>query len=167
MNDSSSIAPESRKRFRAGRRIAAPGRSRGQRGSALIELSLCLLAFLMLTMGAMDFGWAVYAYNFCSYAAQDAARWASVHGSLSASPATAADVQNHITSQAVGLSSNLFTITTCWAADCMTSGSPASGENAPGSTVSVQVQYLIQPLTGLGLSKSLTVGTTAQFVINH
>jgi hypothetical protein len=27
----------------------------------------------MLTLGTMDFAWAVYAHNFCSYAAQDAA----------------------------------------------------------------------------------------------
>ena len=62
----------------------------------MVELALCLLGFLMLTLGAMDFGWAVYAYNFCSYAAQDAARWASTHGSLSTSPASISDQANSL-----------------------------------------------------------------------
>jgi Flp pilus assembly protein TadG len=140
---------------------------KGERGSAIVELALCLLGFMMLTMGAMDFGWAVYAYNFCSYASQDAARWASVHGSLSSSPAGVSDVQTYVNSQAVGLSTSLLTTTTCWSGVCPTSGSAPAGDNTPGSTVSVKVAYQVQPLTGLGIKQAFTVGATAQFVINH
>ncbi len=149
------------------RRIqVAETRRRRQSGSALVELSLCLMGFILLTLGAMDFCWGVYAYNFCSYAAQDAARWASVHGSLSASPASITDVQNYVKAEAVALNSSNLTITPCWSGDCAV-GAPQSGENSPGQTVSVSVQYQIQPLTGLGLPQAFTVGTTAQFVINH
>jgi Flp pilus assembly protein TadG len=140
---------------------------RGERGSAIVELSLCLLGFLMLTMGAMDFGWAVYAYNFCSYASQDAARWASVHGSLSSSPAQVSDVQTYVQNEAVGLSPSQLTVTTCWSGICPTSGPPPTGDNTPGSTVSVKVTYAVQPLTGLGLNQAITVGATAQYVINR
>jgi Flp pilus assembly protein TadG len=140
---------------------------KGERGSAIIELALCLLGFMMLTMGAMDFGWAVYAYNFCSYASQDAARWASVHGSLSTSPAAVSDVQTYVSSQAVGLTPSLLTTTVCWSGSCPTSGSPPSGANVPGSPVSVKVAYQIQPLTGLGIRQAFTVGASAQFVISH
>ncbi len=142
-------------------------RRKRQRGSAMVELALCLTGFLMLTMGSMDFGWGVYAYNFCSYAAQDAARWASVHGSQSTSPATVSDVQTYVKNQAVGLVGNQLTITPCWSGNCPASGSPPSGSNVPGSTVTVTVSYQVNPLTGLGLTKPLNVSSTAQFVINH
>ena len=51
-----------------------------QRGSGLVEGALCFSAFLFITFGVMEFAMAIYAYNFCSYAAQDAARWASTRG---------------------------------------------------------------------------------------
>jgi len=141
-------------------------RGAGQRGSAIVELSICLLGFLMLTLGAMDFAWAVYAYNFCSSAAQDAARAASVHGSHSTTPWAISDVQTYVKNESVGLTKSNFTITPCWSGDCA-STAPASGENDPGDTVAVTVQYLIQPLTGLGIKQNFTVGATAQFVINN
>lgn len=130
-------------------------------------MALCLLGFLMLTMGAMDFGWAVYAFNFCSFAAQDAARWASVHGSLSDAPASVSDVQNYVKNQAVGLTAGLLTTTPCWSGDCDPTTAPAAGENAPGATVQVTVQYQVQPLSGLGVTTAFNVSSTAQFVIAH
>ena len=133
----------------------------------MLELALCLSAFLLLTFGTMDFGWGVYAYNFCSYAAQDAARWASVHGSQSPSPATVADVQSFVQNEAVGLTTSLLTVSPCWSGVCPSSGLPPAGDNAPGSTVSVTVSYQVQPLTGLGIRQPITVSSTAQFVINH
>jgi len=132
----------------------------------MVEMALCLLGFLMLTMGAMDFGWAIYAYNFCSFAAQDAARWASVHGSLSASPATVTDVQNYVQNQAVGLTPSLLTTTPCWSGDCGETA-PAAGENTPGSSVQVTVLYQVQPLSGLGITNAFNVSSTAQFIIAH
>ena len=124
-------------------------------------------AFLLLTMGAMDFSWGVYAYNFCSYAAQDAARWASVHGSLSSSPATVSSVTSYVQAEAVGLTTSQLTVTPCWSGTCYTTGSPASGTNVPGDTVAVTVSYQIQPLTYMGIKSAMTVSSSAQYVINH
>ena len=133
----------------------------------MVEMTLCGLAFLTLTLGAMDFGWGVYTYNFCSYSAQDAARWASVRGSQSSSPAQVSDIQNFVQSEAVGLTAGLLTVTPCWSGSCPSSGFPPTGDNAPGSPVSVTVQYQIQPLTALGIRRTLTVSSTAQFVISN
>ena len=125
-------------------------------GNALVELSFCLVGFLLLTIGAMEFGYAVYAYNFCSYAAQDAARWASVHGSLSTSPATASSVTSYVQAEAAGLDTSLLNVNATWAPD-----------NTPGSTVTVTVNYTVKPLAGLAIKQNMSVGSTAQFVVNH
>jgi len=139
-----------------------------QRGSALVELSLCLLTFFLLTLGGMDYAWAVNAYNFCASAAQDAVRKASVHGN---SPNTSAwsveDVRSYVLSEMVGLSPSQLTVTTCWSGNCPTSGFPPSGYNTPGATVTVTVAYVIQPLSGMAIKQNLTVSSTGQYVISQ
>lgn len=49
-------------------------RRRRQRGNTILESGLCFLGFMMLSFGLIEFSLAVYAYNFCSYAARDASR---------------------------------------------------------------------------------------------
>ncbi len=122
----------------------------------MVELSLSLMAFLLLTMGSMEFGWGVYAYNFCSSGAQDAARWGSVRGSLSTSPATATTIDAYVKSLAVGLDPSLITTNVVWAPD-----------NTPGSTLTVTVGYTIKPLAGLALKSNIVVSSTAQYVVNN
>jgi Flp pilus assembly protein TadG len=48
-------------------------------GQALVEFSLAIVVFLILLMGVVDFGMAVYEYNGVSQAAREIARVASVH----------------------------------------------------------------------------------------
>jgi Flp pilus assembly protein TadG len=122
----------------------------------MVELALCFLAFLLLTFGTMEFGWAIYAYNTCSYAAQSAARGASVNGSLSTSPATADSVTSYVQSQVVAMDPSLMTVNTSW-----------NPNNSPGSTVTITVGYTIVPLVGLAIQNSFNVSSTAQMVINH
>jgi Flp pilus assembly protein TadG len=141
--------------MRARRKVTRRGR--GQRGNAMLELALCFMGFLMLTLGTMEFAWGVYAYNFCAYAAQDAARYASVNGSLSTSPATQASISSFVQNEAVGLNTSNLTTTASW----------ANNSNVAGSTVTVTVNYVIVPLVGLALKQNLTVSSTADYVINH
>ena len=131
-------------------------RGNRQKGSTLIETALCFLAFFTLAMGAVEFGIAVYAYNFCAYASQDAARWASVHGSQSSTPATLSSVTSYVQSEAVALDPSLLTVNATW-----------SPNNNPGSTVQVTVGYTFNPLTGLATKQPINMASTAQFVINH
>ena len=49
------------------------------RGQALVEFSLAIIVFLVLLMGVVDFGMAIYKYNGVSQAAREIARVASVH----------------------------------------------------------------------------------------
>lgn len=52
---------------------------RTRSGQALVEFSLTILIFLVLLMGVVDFGMAIYKYNGVSEAAREIARVASVH----------------------------------------------------------------------------------------
>ena len=141
-----------------------------QKGSSLVELSLCFLGFLLLTVGSMEFAMATYAYNFCSYAARDATRWASVHGSLSQTasscsssngvadgcPASSTDIQNYVAAEAIALDTSKLTVTTNW-----------TPNNTPGAEVSVTVAYTVVPLAGLALKENLNVSSTSEMEIVH
>ena len=124
-----------------------------QRGSSLVEGALCFSAFLFITFGVLEFAMAIYAYNFCAYAAEEAARWASTRGANYPTPATAATIQGHVASQAVGLP-NSVTVTTTW-----------TPNNSPGSTIQVTVAYTLIPLTGVTLHSNLQISKTAQMLV--
>lgn len=56
------------------------GRKGNRRGAAVLETSLVLFSFLVLTMGMLDLGLAVFRYHVLANAARHAARRAIVHG---------------------------------------------------------------------------------------
>jgi len=130
-------------------------RRRRSAGSALVEGALCFSAFIFITFGIMEFALAIYAYNFCGYAAQEGARWASTRGANYPTPATGDDVQTHVRREAVGLT-NSVTVTTTWTPD-----------NKPGGMVQVKVQYSVIPLTGITLRTNLALSSTAQMVVSN
>ena len=130
--------------------------NRRERGSAMVELALSLLAFLLLTLGSMEFGWAIYSYNYCSFLAQSGARWASTNGSMSPTPATLSSLTAYIQSQSVGMDLSLLTVGATWTPD-----------NNPGSDVTVTVGYTIKPLAGFAIKQNFNVLSTAEYVINH
>jgi len=102
-----------------GRTIRTPvsrNRRKRQGGNSLVELTFCFMGFVLLTLGTFDFAMAVYASNFCTYAARQASRWAIVHGNNSATStncsanpgiaggcaANSSDVSNYVSGQAMG-----------------------------------------------------------------
>ena len=87
--------------------IGAQSKKRGERGSALLEGALCLTVFLMIVFGTIDFGRMVFAYNFVSYAAREATRYAAVHGTAHA--VTNDDITTFVTRQAIALKSSAMT----------------------------------------------------------
>ncbi len=75
-------------------------RSPRQRGQSLVEFAIVLPVFLLILMGVVDFGIAIYKFNGVSQAAREIARVTSVHPCAGttpcapgASPETAAVVQ--------------------------------------------------------------------------
>jgi TadE-like protein len=66
-------------------------RAPGEFGQSLVEFSMVIIVFLVILMGIVDFGMAIYKYNGVSQAAREIARVTSVHpcatpGALTCSP---------------------------------------------------------------------------------
>lgn len=99
-------------------------------GHSYVEFSVSAVPLLLFLFGTINFALAVYAYNFTSYVAREATRYAAVRGSSSPTPAAAADVRNFVLAEAHGLDNSNLNVTTTWSPD-----------NKPGSVVQVQVQY--------------------------
>jgi hypothetical protein len=151
-----------------------------QRGSELVELSLCFLGFMMLTFGTMDFVYnGVFTSNFCDTAAHDASRWASVHGSQFATntgctvgngvadgcPFSYNDIVNYVKAEAIGLDPNTLTVTV--ACPNNIDASTSCNNYNPGEEINITVTYTGGPLTGIGLKGPLVVNGNAQTYISH
>jgi Flp pilus assembly protein TadG len=98
------------------------------------------MLFMTFFLAIMEFGWAVFNYNFVSYAAREGARYASTRGSQCQSPCTQATtniVQAFIRNEAVAMDTSLVAVTTTYAPN-----------NTPGNQVTVNVSYPIPALLG-------------------
>jgi Flp pilus assembly protein TadG len=131
-------------------------RRQTQRGSELVETALVTIPFFALILGIITAGYLVFTYGTVAFAAQQGARWASVRGASSGSPATAATVQTYVEGQAVGLSSNSLAVQTTW-----------SPNNQPGSTVTVQVTYTATPLASFNFPNSLSLSSSSSTTISQ
>ena len=166
-----------------------------ERGSELVEFAIVLTALFLLIFGIMDFSRAMFAYHWVSYAAEEATRYASVHGNTHASqcPTSApfvltsncqvsssstANVTNYVKTFAQGVYFNGgttgaggLTVTTTWPGS---SGSPpgcttTGGTNTPGCPVNVVVSYIYGftlPFVSTRVS-SITMGSTSQVIISQ
>jgi Flp pilus assembly protein TadG len=131
-------------------------RARGQCGSGLVEIALVSIPFFTIVLGLMAAAYLVFLYNSTAFLAQQGARWASVRGATSATPATSASVQGYVQGEGVGLAPSAVTVTTAW-----------SPNNKPGSTVSVTVSYAAVPLYALAFPNTLTISATSYATITQ
>lgn len=121
-------------------------------GQALVEFSIAVTVFLVLLMGVVDFGVAIYKYNGVSQAAREVARVTSVHpGSpLGTDPLIAPVVA---TQQGLipGLSAPTFTCVDATGTPVSTLSPPRSCNYATDSVqVTVTAPYkAVTPLLGL------------------
>jgi hypothetical protein len=73
-------------------------------GQGLVEFALTIVIFLVIMMGVIDFGQAIYKFNGVSQAAREIARVTSVHpcatpGALSCTPGGSSETQAVINTQ--------------------------------------------------------------------
>ena len=129
-------------------------RRRSQAGNTMVETALVITCYLMIVFGIIEFSQATFAWNFVSYAARNATRYASVHGATSQTIATAQSVTNVVLAQAVALNTSNLTVSTTW-----------TPNNQPGSTVQVKVSYLYKPLLLVVFPNVQTFSSTSQMVI--
>ncbi|MBL8296303.1 MAG: pilus assembly protein [Bryobacterales bacterium] len=108
---------------------------RSRRGGAIVEGALALTVIILMFFGLIDFGRLMFTYNSLAYAAQQAARYASVHGSSSKTPATLNQLDSITKATMIGTLSADLTTTVTWTPNA-----------DPGSLVSVQVTCAFRPL---------------------
>jgi len=122
----------------------------GRRGSTMLEGALVMTTFVILLIGAMDFGRLGFAYSSITFAAHQAARYASTNGGSSGHAATLATVQSNVNSNLLGLNAANLSVSATWTPD-----------NHPGSQVQVVVSYGFQPLVVPISSSAITLRSTA------
>jgi Flp pilus assembly protein TadG len=124
-------------------------------GTSMAEFGLIAIPSLMLFFAIMNFAMALYCHDFVGYSAQQAARYAIVHGATATQIVSAGDVQTYVNGMVAGvMDTSLLTVTTTWSPD-----------NKPGSVVTVTVGYTFKPLTGLVSKVNLSLSQTAAMVI--
>jgi len=126
------------------------------RGQGATEFALIAIGLLTLIFGVMQGAYTIAAYNFVTYSARDAARYAMVRGATSPQPATTTDVKNFVLGEAQGVNSQGVVVTTSWVPN-----------NNPGNAVKVTVSYTFAPLARIASSLTLTFSSTSQMVISQ
>jgi Flp pilus assembly protein TadG len=129
---------------------------RRQDAQTMVEFAMIVLVTLTLVFTIIQASLALYAYSFVSYGARCGVRYAMVHGSSSSSPATSSSIQSYVQSLAYPLNTNSLTVTTTW-----------NPNNSPGSTVTVQVTYVFNPIASFVWSSNLTMSSQAQTLISN
>jgi Flp pilus assembly protein TadG len=135
-------------------------RHKSQCGQAAVEFALTITVLVFLLVGMLELTMFVYTYSVLADAAKEGVRYAIVHGA-SVSGLTSGDASSTpwpaCTTAATG--SLLSTVQTYAAASLHSTSSMniyacyPDGSNKPGSVVQVSVNYLYQPLFGLGWPK--------------
>ena len=129
-------------------------------GQGLVEFALVIIVFLVILMGIVDFGMAVYKYNGVSQAAREIARVTSVHPCATAGALTCAPGSSAETAQVVNVQKNLIPGLTVDEIECI----EQSGADTPGAcdfskdSVRVVVTAPYRPITPLlGLTGTWTM----------
>ena len=76
---------------------------RSHPGQAVAEFALVITPCLTLFFGVINFALALYCYDFVCYSAQQAVRYATVHGSTATTIASSTDVHNYVNTLVVGV----------------------------------------------------------------
>lgn len=118
----------------------------------MLEAGLTLMIVLMVIIGVMEVGRAVWAYNYVAALARAGSRFAIVRGTSGGS-ASEDDIRTYVRSQVVGLNPTSVNVAVSW-----------TPSKAPGSTVAVAVTYSVDWVAPF-LPDALAVGSTSKAVI--
>ena len=103
-----------------------------QRGAALIEFVLTFPILVFATLVVFDIGRSAFTILTLNGAAADAARYASVRGTLTLNPATTQDITNFALERAISVGPGALDVTVTW------DPSPF-----PGAEVEVVITYTL------------------------
>jgi hypothetical protein len=125
-------------------------RTRPDSGQGLVEFSLTIIVFLVILMGVVDFGMAIYKFNGVSQSARELARVTSVHpcavvGALTCTPGGSAETAEVLATQKnliPGLQDPVYT--------CVDeTGAPSPACDFSTDSVRVEIIAPYQPITPL------------------
>jgi Flp pilus assembly protein TadG len=122
-----------------------------QRGTSTVEAALVLVLYFSVFFSILCASMLIFAWNNAAFAAAKAGRYAAVHGSSSASPCTAAQIQS-LVHAAAGLQN--ATVTTSWVPD-----------NSAGSKVTVNISLPVSVMVPLVSTKTIAVASYSTMVI--
>lgn len=113
-----------------------------RRGSAMVEFSLAFVSFILLLLGLVEFGRAIWTLNTLSHAVSQGARYATVHGSgnpvmVGGSDETSTAITTTVKNNAIGLTSSQVTVNTVW-----------SPNNDRGSEFTITASYPLELILG-------------------
>jgi Flp pilus assembly protein TadG len=145
----SNLPRKMRRRFKSHRLQAA------ESGQGIVDFAMLAPVAMILMFCVVQAGQLIYAYSFVSYAARQAARYASVHGTQSGSPFTSSSITTYVQGLSSGLSTSSLSAT-----------ASSSPNQSPGSTATVTVTYSYQPIRPFSQT-TLTLSSTAQMTINY
>lgn len=152
-------------------------------GNSIVEMSIGISLFLMVLVGIIEVGLAMYTYNYVSDAAREGSRWAIVRGAacsantpgLDHCNASQTDIQTYLQSLPYpGINSSNLTVTASWltATKPPTSWSTCTASstvtcNLPGNEVQVTVSYPFSLNVPFWRNASVTVASTSSMVISQ
>jgi Flp pilus assembly protein TadG len=152
-------------------------------GNTIVEMAIGVSLFLMVLIGIIEVGLALYTYNYVSDAAREGSRWAIVRGAactgntpgLDHCNAGQSDIQTYLQSLPYpGINSSSLTVTASWLtastppvswSACTSSSTVVC--NVPGNEVQVTVTYPFSLNIPFWRNASVTVGSTSSMVISQ
>ncbi len=152
-------------------------------GNTVVEMSIGISLFLMVLIGIIEVGLAMYTYNYVCDAAREGSRWAMVRGAacsantpgLDHCNASQTDIQSYLQGLPYpGINSSSLTVTASW---LTASKPPASWSTCtssstvtckiPGNEVQVTVSYPFPLHIPFWQNASVTVASTSSMVISQ
>ena len=127
-------------------------------GQAAPEFAMIATVLFLLTFAIMTLGSAVFSYNTMSNAAREAVRYASVHSSSSAVPATDSQIKQVAKDYAQGLNLSDSDVTVSWLAD------PNKGMR---SDAQVQISYTYNLKIPFMSAVALNLSSTSRMLVSQ
>ena len=120
-----------------------------RRGATIVEFTLSFMVFLLVLLGLMELGRAVWTYSTISHVTRQAGRYYMVHGSMYT--ADASELKQVVTRDAIGLDASKLTIKTRWKREKFNELDTIITEAVDverGDTAEIEVSYPFQLITG-------------------
>ncbi len=95
---------------------------RDTRGVAAVEFAFAFPVLLLLLVGTIDIGRALWHVSTLDHAAREGARYASLRGAESLYPASDAEIQAFVRDRAIGIDPSHLTVSIAWAPNSYSGG---------------------------------------------